>query len=154
MIYVLLFITFFLSYKKIHKNWFKLQANAVFGLVRTSNSTNLVIQKPHPPMYENPFNMSFKDYTWPDWQNFSFNTLDIIYDIWYVKYSIILTTEEEVWGVGDILTLYEGQWLAYWLRDRSTSAHWITGYPETTATLYAVAKRKICCSCLELNPDS
>jgi hypothetical protein len=63
MIYVLLFIIFFLSYKKIRKNRFKLQAHAIFGLVQTSNSTNLVIQKPHPPMYENPLNMNFKDYT-------------------------------------------------------------------------------------------
>lgn len=66
MIYVLLFITFFLSYKKIRKNRFKLQSHAIFGLVRICNSNNLVVQKPHPPMYENPLNMSFKDYTWPD----------------------------------------------------------------------------------------
>lgn len=66
MIYVLWFITFFLSYKKIHKNQFKLQANVIFELVLTSNSTNLLIQNPYPPIYENPFNMSFEDYTWLD----------------------------------------------------------------------------------------
>jgi len=64
-------------------------------------------------MYENPFDMNFKDYTWPDWQNFTLNTLDIIYDIWYVKYSIILTTGEEVWGGRrHTVTLDGGQWLA------------------------------------------
>jgi hypothetical protein len=57
MIYVLSFITFFLSYKKIHKNRFKLQANVIFGLVQISNSTKLLIQNPHPLMYENPFTL-------------------------------------------------------------------------------------------------